>query len=185
MKENYILEQQTQAVKDPMNSENQTEAAAFKNLFDKYYQAIRNFLYYKSGNIELAEDLTQEAFLILWRKRENIDPDKVKSYLYTIAHNLFLNEVKHQKVVMKYNQQPVTTTSNETPQYLMEEEEFRAKLENAISSLPEKNRIVFLMNRIEKLTYREIAERLDLSIKAVEKRMHKALIQLRELYPKI
>ncbi|MEO0896367.1 MAG: RNA polymerase sigma-70 factor [Bacteroidota bacterium] len=168
-----------------MNLQHQSESEAFKELFDKYYQAIRNFLYYKSGNVELAEDLTQEAFLILWRKRENIDPDKVKSYLYTIAHNLFLNEVKHQKVVMKFNQQPVSTTSVETPQYIMEGEEFRKKLENAISSLPEKNRIVFLMNRIEKLTYREIADRLELSVKAVEKRMHKALVELRELYPKI
>ncbi|MEL6626196.1 MAG: RNA polymerase sigma-70 factor [Bacteroidota bacterium] len=170
---------------DLSENPHKSEKVAFKKLFDQYYDGIRNFLYYKSGNIELAEDLTQEAFMILWRKRENIDPDKVKSYLYTIAHNLFLNEVKHQKVVMKYNQQPMATTTQETPQYLMEEEEFRQKLENAIAQLPEKNRVVFLMNRIEKLTYREIAERLELSVKAVEKRMHKALIQLRELYPRI
>lgn len=165
--------------------QHQSEQMAFKQLFDQYYEAIRNFLYYKSGEIALAEDLTQEAFLILWKKRANIDPDKVKSYLYTIANNLFLNEVKHQKVVMKFHQQPISTTSIETPQYLMEEGEFRNKLEQAISSLPEKNRVVFLMNRIEKLTYREIADRLGLSVKAVEKRMHKALLQLRELYPRI
>ncbi|MEM7654956.1 MAG: sigma-70 family RNA polymerase sigma factor, partial [Bacteroidota bacterium] len=78
-----------------------------------------------------------------------------------------------------------TTTSNETPQFAMEEAEFRHKLETAIASLPEKNRVVFLMNRIEKLTYKEIAERLELSVKAVEKRMHKALIQLRALHPRI
>lgn len=142
-------------------------------------------MYYKSGNIYLAEDLTQEAFLILWKKRESIDPDKVKSYLYTIANNLFLNEVKHQKVVMKFNQQPVSTTSYETPQFVLEEDEFRQKLENAISGLPEKNRVVFLMNRIDKLTYKEIADRLGLSVKAVEKRMHKALLELRNLSARI
>jgi RNA polymerase sigma-70 factor (ECF subfamily) len=157
------------------------ESHEFNSLFNRYYTQIRNFLYYKSGKMELAEDLTQDAFMILWTKRENIDPEKVKSYLFTIANNLFLNNVKHQKVVLKFNQQPVNTTSAETPQYLMEEDEFRDSLQQAIGALPEKNRVVFLMNRIDKLTYREIAERLELSVKAVEKRMTKALQKLREI----
>jgi len=167
-------------------SQNSLDGQAFKTLFDTYFKSIRNFLYYKSGNMELAEDLTQDAFLILWNKKDQIDPSKVKSYLYTIAHNLFLNEIKHQKVVTKFAQRPqIKTASTETPQFLMEEGEFQQKLISAIESLPEKNRIVFLMNRIEKLTYREIAERLELSVKAVEKRMHKALIELRKISAKI
>ncbi len=157
----------------------------FRVLFDEYYLAVRNFLYYKSGNLELAEDLTQEAFAILWKKRQSINPEKARSYLYTIANNLFLNEIKHQKVVLKFQQRPQRTLTEESPQYIMEEEEFRKKLEAAIAGLPEKNRVVFLMNRIEKLTYREIAERLDLSVKAVEKRMHKALLALRHLSERI
>lgn len=135
--------------------------------------------------MDLAEDLTQDAFLILWNKRENIDQGKVKSYLFTIANNLFLNDVKHKKVVMKFNQQPVSSTFTETPQYLMEEGEFKTKLESTIAQLDEKNRVVFLMNRIDKLTYRDIAERLGLSVKAVEKRMTKALQVLREIDPRI
>lgn len=157
----------------------------FRKLFDSLYDGLRKFLYYKSGNMEQAEDLAQESFLILWKKRDNIDPDKVKSYLFTIANNLFLNEVKHNKVVLKFQKRPQRESTLETPQYLMEEAEFKKKLEHAISSLPEKHRIVFLMNRIEKLTYREIAERLELSVKAVEKRMHKALISLRDINPNI
>ncbi|MEZ4771679.1 MAG: RNA polymerase sigma-70 factor [Bacteroidia bacterium] len=164
---------------------NPPEQEVFQNLFDNYYEAIRNFLYYKSGEIELAEDLTQEAFLILWKKRENINPEKAKSYLYTIANNLFLNEIKHQKVVLRFQQQPVSNVFFESPQFMMEEEEFKHKLEKAISDLPEKNRSVFLMNRVEKMTYKEIADRLELSVKAVEKRMHKALTELRKLSEKI
>jgi RNA polymerase sigma-70 factor (family 1) len=167
------------------SNNNPLESHEFNSLFNRYYTQIRNFLYYKSGNMELAEDLTQDAFMILWTKRENIDPEKVKSYLFTIANNLFLNNVKHQKVVLKFNQQPVNTASMETPHYLMEEDEFRDSLERAISSLPEKNRVVFLMNRIDKLTYREIADRLELSVKAVEKRMTKALQKLREIHLRI
>ena len=135
--------------------------------------------------MNLAEDLTQDAFMILWTKRDTIDPEKVKSYLFTIANNLFLNNVKHQKVVLRFNQQPVNTVSRETPQYMMETEEFKASLERAIAELPEKNRIVFLMNRIDKMTYKDIAERLGLSVKAVEKRMTKALQRLREINPRI
>lgn len=161
------------------------EKQVFKNLFDQYYEAVRNFLYYKSGDMNLAEDLTQEAFLILWKKRENINPEKAKSYLYTIANNLFLNEIKHQKVVMRFQQRPSNNTNEESPQFLMEEDEFKQILEAKISELPEKNRIVFLMNRIEKLTYKEIADRLGLSVKAVEKRMHKALLELRKLSQRI
>ena len=157
----------------------------FRKLFDSLYDGLRKFLYYKSGSMEQAEDLAQESFLILWKKRENIDPDKVKSYLFTIANNLFLNEVKHQKVVLKFQKRPQQEATFQTPQYRMEEEEFRQRLTRAISELPEKHRVVFLMNRVDKLTYREIAERLELSVKAVEKRMHKALMTLRDIHPNI
>ncbi len=165
------------------NTEN--EQQAFQKLFDAYYDAIKNYLYYKSGNIELAEDLSQEVFLIIWDKRHSLKPEKAKSFLYTIATNLFFNHIKHQKVVLKFTQQPFSSTSIETPQFLMEESEFKKQLEMAISRLPEKIRIVFLMNRIDKLTYREIAERLGLSEKTIEKRMTKALKEVRKVAEKI
>ena len=67
----------------------------------------------------------------------------------------------------------------------MEEEEFRKRLEEGISNLPEGQRVVFLMNRIDKKKYREIAEELNISVKAVEKRMHKALVALRKISKKV
>jgi RNA polymerase sigma-70 factor (family 1) len=157
----------------------------YKRVFDAYYEAIKNYLYYKCGDVDLAEDLSQEVFLKLWERREQIQEKKVKSYLYTIATNLFLNQIKHQKVVLKFQSQALSSVSNQTPQFLMEEREFQARLEASLASLPEKNRTVFLMNRIDKLTYREIAERLEISEKAVEKRMTRALKVLRQLNEKI
>lgn len=162
-----------------------SDQEAFQKLFEEYYDSIKNYLFYKCGNIEQAEDLTQEAFVIIWDRRHSLKPEKAKSFLYTIATNLFLNQVKHQKVVQKYQRQPFSSTSYETPQFLMEESEFQQQLEAAILRLPEKARIVFLMNRIDKLTYREIAERLNLSEKTIEKRMTKALKELRKVTEKI
>ena len=70
--------------------------------------------------------------------------------------------------------------NEQSPQYALEEKEFKEQLENIIASMPEKQRDVFLMNRIDELTYKEIADRLELSVKAVEKRMHGALSFLRD-----
>ncbi|MBX2818016.1 MAG: sigma-70 family RNA polymerase sigma factor, partial [Saprospiraceae bacterium] len=72
-----------------------------------------------------------------------------------------------------------------SPEFLLEEKEFKRLLEDAISALPEGQRAVFLLNRIDKKTYREIAEDLSISAKAVEKRMHKALASLRKIHKKV
>jgi len=70
--------------------------------------------------------------------------------------------------------------TNESPEFLLEEKEFMARLEKVIADLPEKQREVFLLSRIDKKKYSEISEILDISVKAVEKRMSQALITLRE-----
>ncbi|GHE75560.1 MULTISPECIES: RNA polymerase sigma-70 factor [Roseivirga] len=152
----------------------------FKSLFDQYYTPIKNFLYYKSGNIEQSEDIAQDVFMKLWDKREEVQPETVKSYLYTIANNMLLNKIRHDKVVMNFAERHKTQQEEHSPEFALEEKEFKAELEEVIGAMPEKQREVFLMNRIDELTYKEIADRLALSVKAVEKRMHGALAHLRE-----
>ena len=154
--------------------------AQFKALFDQYYTPIKNFVYYKCGDIDMAEDITQDAFMKLWEKREEIKEETVKSYLYKIANNMFLNKVRHDKVVLGFVEKQTDQINEQSPEYALEEKEFKAKLEEVIAGMTEKQREVFLMNRIDDLTYKEIAERLDLSVKAVEKRMHGALNYLKE-----
>jgi len=100
--------------------------------------------------------------------------------LFNNVTNLFLNTLKHQKVVLKYAKAaPYLDKDNQSPEYLLEEEEFKLKLKNAIAELSEVQREVFLMNRIDGKKYREIAEILDISKKTVEKRMSGALQILR------
>ncbi len=159
----------------------ETNRVAFTCYFDRYYDKIRNYCYYKCGDMALAEDLAQETFMILWQRRDSIREETVASLLYTLAHNLFLNERKHRQVVLRFAQRPQREADPESPEYLLESREFHARLEAAISALPEGSREVFLMNRIDRLKYAEIAEMLGISVKAVEKRMHQALQALRGL----
>lgn len=154
------------------------ELSEFKQVFDKHYDAVRNFLYYKLGDVDLADDLVQEVFLKTWEKRDTIKMETVQNLLFTIANHLAINHFKSAKTRFEFKLKNESQTTYESPEYVMEKDEFALRLEEAISSLPEKQRVVFLMNRIDELTYKEIAERLEVSLKAVEKRMHEALEHL-------
>lgn len=157
----------------------------YHGVFQQHATALRNYLYYQCGNMKQAEDIVQDCFIKLWQNCAKVSVEKAKSYLYTLGKNQFLNEVSHQKVVLKFvnNQRP--QDDYETPQFQLEQQEFKLRLEQAISALPEGQRIVFLMNRIDKKKYREISEELGISVKAVEKRMHQALLKLRKIHKKI
>lgn len=157
------------------------EESYFSDFYIKNIQSATNFAYYKSGDSDTALDLVQEAFAKIWENCSQIDFTKVKTYLFTSINNLFLNSIKHQKVVLAFAKDtPPPDKTNQSPEYLLEEEEFKIKLQNAIASLSEAQREVFLMNRIDGKKYREIAEILGISQKAVEKRMSAALKTLKE-----
>lgn len=152
----------------------------FESTYQAYAKDLRRFIFYKTQDIDLAEDILQETFIKLWDNCSKVDIEKVKSYLYTVATNIFLNMMKHNKVVRKHQHHLSKNYTNESPEFIMLEKEFMDKLEHTIQSLPEKQREVFLLNRIEKKKYKEIAEHLGISIKAVEKRMHLALLVIRK-----
>lgn len=153
----------------------------FSIFFKKHAKSLRNFLFYKYGNKDQAEDLVQEAFIKLWQNCGSVPIEKAKSYLYTIANNSSLNEIKHQKVVLQYeNNFTGLDKTNENPEYILEEKQFKDKLLKAIEDLNETQRVAFLMHRIDGKKYSEIADELNISVKAVEKRIHLALVELRK-----
>ena len=157
------------------------EESYFNSFYLEHAQAINNFAYYKCGDAAVSLDLVQDAFAKIWENCSKIDFSKAKTYLFTTVNNLFLNTVRHQKVVLNYaKEQPYMDKTNLNPEYLMQEEEFKEKLQRAISDLNMDQREVFLLNRIEGKKYREIAVLLEISQKTVEKRMSGALKILRE-----
>ena len=153
----------------------------FSSFFKSNALGLRNYLYYKYGNSDQAEDIVQDAFIKLWQNCKDISIKKAKSYIYTVANNATLNIISHNKVVLNYEKNNVLSDrTNENPEFLLEQDEFRTKLSNAINNINETQRIAFLMHRIDGKKYSEIAEELNISVKAVEKRIHLALIEIKK-----
>lgn len=162
------------------------EETTFRLVYDSYFKVLRNFLIFRFKNVEFAEDIAQNAFVKLWENCNILKKEQAKSFLFTTAIRLSLNMIKHQKIVADHEINFVSKSSHmESPEFLFEENEFKTKLEKAINNLPEKQREVFLLSRFENQSYSEIAKLLDLSIKAVEKRMQQALLSLRKIEKKI
>lgn len=159
--------------------DNVCDDQVYSEVFRTHSRTVFNYIYYKYGNEEKAHDAVQEAFVKLWENCKKVPPDKAKAFVYKVANNLYLNVLKAEKVRLKYRD-PGANVTRENPEFLMEEQEFKGKLEAALAALPENQRTTFLLNRIDGKKYKEIAEMEGVSIKAIEKRMHLALKSLRE-----
>lgn len=156
---------------------NKTE---FKLLFDTYFDAIRSFIFYRCGNTNVASDIAQDVFLKVWEKREQLNKANLKALLYKIAKEMIISNYRKETSRNDYEQN--MTFHNESalsPEDEMLFEEFASSYAKVLERMPETQRIVFLMNRNDELKYHEIAERLNISVKAVEKRMSSALQFLR------
>jgi RNA polymerase sigma-70 factor (family 1) len=151
----------------------------FKKLYKDYAKPLRNFLYYRCGDLERSEDIVQEAMVKMWQNCAQVVFEKAKSFLYTVGLRMLMDQFRHDKVKLQFAKQAEMNTAEDASFNLIKKE-FEQKLEKAISDLPETQREAFLMNRIDKMSYAEIAEALDISVKAVEKRMHLALTTLKE-----
>lgn len=158
----------------------------FRSVFDEHFKLLRNFLAFRFRDIERAEDISQNAFVILWENCRILKPEQARRFLFTTAIRLSLNAIKHDKVVADFSfRVNPPAAHDESPEFLLLEDELKARLEKAIGNLPEKQRTVFLMNRLENQSYTEIARLLDISVKTVEKRMHQALVALRVVIPNV
>ncbi len=143
-----------------------SDEKAFEEFFRAYRGAIHRFIRYRIGDPEAASDLAQDTFAILWDRRHTIDPKKsVQALLYTVAGNLTNNWMRHRKVEREYRSELEWASRADDPE--PDRTFLREQILRRVEELPEQPRIVFLMSRVEDLSYREIAERLSLSISCV------------------
>ena len=155
---------------------------AFEQLFKAHYKALHAYANMLLKDVDIAEEVVQSMFLKLWEKRNLLDVQtSVKAYLYKCVYNDSLNLLKHEQVKSKYQDFTVHTmnTYHEAASNRVELSELQKELRLAMEGLPEQCRIIFQMSRFEELKYKEIAERLGISVKTVENQMGKALKILR------
>ncbi len=158
---------------------------AFKEFFDRYHNYLLNFLMKRGTAKEAAKDLVQQAFVMIWERRSEIDESKsLRAFLFRIAYtrmlNLFRDHKKFDEDAEPENEETASIEIREN------EKESRAKelntaIEKAISSMPDKRQEVFRMCFIQEFTYKETAQVLGVSVKTVENHMGLALKDMRAL----
>jgi RNA polymerase sigma-70 factor (ECF subfamily) len=155
---------------------------AFEALFRLYYPHLCLYATQVLKNPSAAEEIVQELFVRLWEKRKETQIDtSVKNYLFRAVKNHCLNYIKHNKIKNEYSQKVLAVSNPEdTSENIEAQDELFQKIEESIAALPEKRQEIFRLSRQEGLKYREIAEKMNISIKTVETQMGLAIKTLRE-----
>ena len=150
---------------------------AFQTVYNRYCEPLYHYLWSRLGESECARELLQEIFVRLWQSRERLKPTRsLKPYIYRIANNLIIDYYRRQKVRIQYRE----LEKNRTSEGSNEDPELKTLIKLALQTLPDKLRTVFILHHVKKYTYDEIAEMCQVSKKAVENRMKKAIIHLRK-----
>ena len=158
------------------------DESVLKELFDLHYLKVCGAIHRFIKDKNLVEDLAQEVFIRFWEKRHKINiTSSIPAYLRRMAINEALAHIRKNK---KYQEEELDTnlsfgTDRSGEDHYMHGE-LQLHVSKAINSLPPKCRTVFQLSRFEELTYREIAEKMEISIKTVENQMGKALKILRK-----
>jgi len=160
----------------------QRDEAAFEQMFKTHFKRLHAYAFTILRDEIQAEEMVQQVFFKLWERNENLSlTGSVSSYLYRAVHNESLNYIKHQKVRSNHQLNVAYSMKNEVehPAKKIMASELEKKIHSALNELPEQCRTIFQMSRFDELKYREIADKLGISIKTVESQMSKALRLLR------
>jgi len=155
---------------------------AWEFITNTYYPQILNFITGMTRDRETAEELVQDVFVNFWVKRDRLNVQiSLKAYLYRAARNHTLNYLKRKKFEQDYQKGLLLTTpwkKNQTEQDF-QFSELEKHLGDAIESLPENCKEIFLLSRFEGMTYKEIANTLDVPVRTVHYQIGLALKHLR------
>jgi RNA polymerase sigma-70 factor, ECF subfamily len=157
------------------------DSNAFKQLFRYYYEPLCIYASRILQNNVIAEEIVQDLFVKLWERRHSLAVESsVKNYLFRSVKNSCLNRFEHEKIKIQHAQHVIAQAEEQNYDDQFLEVDLKKDIEESIASLPEKRREIFRLSREEGLKYREIAEKLNISIKTVEAQMGLAIKTLRE-----
>lgn len=159
------------------------DRGAFEQIFRTYYTDLCKFCLKYVRDEQIAEEIVQEVFINIWERRSSLTiTTSIKSYLFTAIRNRSFNYLKLQlpKEQKKVDLDGVGFIEEDSREQEMIMDELREYVNDAIESLPNKCKIIFNLSRNGGMTYKEIAEELDISVKTVENQIGLALKKLRE-----
>jgi len=157
----------------------QGDHQAFREFFERHHKHLYHFLLKRGTPEQAAEDLVQQAFVMIWEKRNQIDEQKsLRAYLFRIAYTRMLNYFRdHSKFD---DSQEVSKPENFTPEDKLQNTELNEQIEAAINAMPEKRQMVFRLCFLQDFSYKEAAAFLEVSVKTIENHMGLALKDLRK-----
>ena len=154
-------------------------AKDFKMIYDAHFDDLRRYLIYRSGDQDLSGDIAQNVFMKVWTKKIEIASGNIKSLLFKMATDEFISHIRRKKVEKEYTKSIHLRLIRESDNNydLLEK---KVLFQKALNQLPEKQKTALLMNKMQGLTHKEIAEILNLSQKAIEKRIRLAMETLKQ-----
>ena len=158
-------------------------AKSFEVLFMLWYEPLCRYAYSMLHDNDEAEDIVQKMFCKLWDQHEKMEiHTSIKSYLYRMVHNACLNQIKQWQVRAEHHEQIAccSVIAGNSVEQAIGYKELSHQVELAIDTLPERCREVFLLSRMQYLSYAQIAQKLQISPNTVETQIVKALKVLRE-----
>jgi RNA polymerase sigma-70 factor (family 1) len=158
----------------------------FFRLFKANYHNLHRFFMVRLGSVQEAEDAAQETFTRMMAHHDNIVALRSpRSYLFRIARNLVTDLLRARNTRLKYTtsvdiEEQVAPVK--TPEEAVDSRERQKLVQKALAELPPRCREVFILHRLENLTYRQIATQLDISPRTVEHHVANAVFHLRKAF---
>ena len=158
-----------------------SDSGVVENLFKTHYASLCRTVFKIVKEKNTSEDIVQDVFVKMWNKREELDISvSIKSYLFRSAINTALNYIGQSKKLKLLEEEDFHMWIHKEVEQNIEFNEVEKDIQRAINGLPPACRTIFVLSRFEELSYKEIADTLELSIKTVENQMGKALKILRD-----
>ncbi|WP_162343691.1 RNA polymerase sigma-70 factor [Cyclobacterium salsum] len=148
---------------------------AFDGIYRKYWKRLFLYVYKLSGDRYQSEDIVQEVFVKLWRRRQAKKINQLENYLFKSAKYGVSNLIRDRKISFPLEEYVSNLVEEVNADLLMEEKETERLIRESISSLPSRCQEVFIMSRDNFQSNQEIAHQLNLSVRTVETQIHKAL----------
>jgi RNA polymerase sigma-70 factor (ECF subfamily) len=174
------------------------DMSAFTELVKKYQRPLVNYFYIMSKDRDFAEDCAQEVFLRLYGSLKRYTKKaKFTTFLFKIARNLWIDVIRSKEMKTRpisldtpnhNNQQPLSKTVNsqqETPMALINREETKQKIREAVLKLPDHLKEVIILSEFEGMKYEDIGRVLGIPIGTVKSRMHSAIAHLKKILKEI